>query len=233
VSQSEEHFDDDSPNPDRDVALSVACDCLQEHGVREVVVTYSGSGDSGGVEGVTLSPDPPGLPPWARDLVEHAAAWYWPPGWENDLGGRGRLTLYPERRAAALEHEDCVEASLAVGLAGRRLPAGLRRDLLRAGVSHVEAAYSGSGDSGAFDGFLCTPETAAVSGELEGRLEDFLLRRVLGYDWYNGPGGHGTCHIDVEKARVTVDAYANADECQTTTTRWLLCQPKPPAPKED
>jgi hypothetical protein len=80
-------------------------------GATAIVVSYSGEGDSGGIDDVAVVPEGgPALPDELREAVvawadEHAI----PAGYENDGGGHGTVTFDLETMEAELEHVDSYE----------------------------------------------------------------------------------------------------------------------------
>ena len=74
-------------------------------------------------------------------------------------------------------------------------------------VKHIHAEYSGSGDSGEFDGisFLNAGNQSinvadGVTHKFEDLFDDLLIQ--MHYGWENGDGGRGTFSVDVDKRQI-------------------------------
>jgi hypothetical protein len=103
-----------------DLPIMVELVVLRGKGGTEVVVTYSGSGDSGGIDEVAAfaKGEPIAM---TQELQQHVETWAWEHaiprhGWENNEGGHGTVTIDLETFEATIEHhekyeEDATEAS--------------------------------------------------------------------------------------------------------------------------
>lgn len=87
-------------------------DSMKQAGITQIVVTYTGSGDSGGIEDITHEPE---QTPLSDGLHEAACAFGDAVidanhcGFENDTGGGGTITIDAEQGSAVLEAYDYVE----------------------------------------------------------------------------------------------------------------------------
>lgn len=97
--------------------------------------------------------------------------------------------------------------------------------LMASGVSNVEAAYSGYGDSGAIDGVQYRDKAgmrvdrekipAALTEKLENVLYDFL---PAGFEINDG--GQGTLTLDVQTGSVKLEHEENYTESTSSTDEW-------------
>ena len=92
-------------------------------------------------------------------------------------------------------------------------------------VANIEAAYSGSGDSGAIDGVQFRDskgmrvERSSIPGPLKESLEDTLYE-FLPAGFEINDGGQGTLTVDVEKGRLTLDHQENYTSTLDSTVEW-------------
>ena len=92
-------------------------------------------------------------------------------------------------------------------------------------VANIEAAYSGSGDSGAIDGVQFRDskglrvERSSISDPLIESLEDALYE-FLPAGFEINDGGQGTLTVDVEKGRLTLDHQENYTSTLDSTVEW-------------
>lgn len=215
-----EDYTDGSPDPATDTEVAVLCDLLQESGVQRVVFRYDGSGDSGCVDVVEYEPEDAAVPKWADERLHELAENYCPPGYENNEGGGGTLTLYPFLGLAEREHRDHFTDTEDMGVRCGQLPAGLRGRLLRLGVTTASAHFDGYGDSGNIEELQVEPQGITLGDGLRDALDDFLIERLPG-GWENNAGGYGDFLIDVASGQVTVDAYWRLEtELDAQVTRW-------------
>jgi hypothetical protein len=91
--------------------LTIALTALRELGIREIVLEYSGGGDSGGIDTVQAYKDsemkePVDMPPELQVAVEERANTLLDklPDWYNNDGGYGTLTFDLETFTAKSEH---------------------------------------------------------------------------------------------------------------------------------
>jgi hypothetical protein len=216
-----EEFTDSSPNPDKDAEWAVLGDALVELGVTRIVFRYDGSGDSGSVEEVEFEPAEARGPERLEGALQSLAEDYTPEGYENNEGGHGSLTVYPELGLAELEHFDRYGGSVGMeGVGAAELPEGLRQRLLRLGVGTVTAHADGSGDSGMMEELVTEPGDIVLGRELEEELEGFLLDR-LPAGWENNQGGYADFIVDVPSGSVHVDGYWYTEEdSDASLARW-------------
>jgi hypothetical protein len=212
-------FTDDSPNPARDGDLAILCDSLQEQGITEVRVRYSGSGDSGSVEEVEIEPEHACLPSAIEDWLCVMAEDYCPDGYENNDGGYGTLTVYPLLGLATLAHSNCYEDSYPIDTGPVSLPEALQQGLSRQGITRITAVFNGFGDSGQIDDLTVEPEHIEIDGALQDELEDLLLD-VLPGGWENNAGGFGDFSVEIATGQVAVDASWRTEEADAHVTRW-------------
>jgi hypothetical protein len=76
---------------------------LVQAGLTSVIVQFDGSGDSGGVEEVTVEPEISILPDELRETVEDLVMDMLPGGWENNEGGFGTFTVDVEEGSIAVD----------------------------------------------------------------------------------------------------------------------------------
>ena len=215
-----DEFTDLSPDQLKDVELSVVCDALQEHGIKSVVVRYSGSGDQGSVEEVAFEPADVQLPGWIETTLEDVAECYCPQGYENNEGGYGTLTIHPFEGVAELEHCDHFEDSEAIDTRTPILPQELRRRLVQLGVQRVLARFDGYGDSGQIDLMEVEPETVKLDKDLHQDLENFLLEE-LPSGWEINAGSYGEFTVDVAAGHIELDAFWRIEkDSEPQFTRW-------------
>jgi hypothetical protein len=92
-------------------------------------------------------------------------------------------------------------------------------------VANIEAAYSGSGDSGAIDGVQFQDsqgirvERSTIPGPLKESLE-VILYELLPAGFEINDGGQGTLTVDVEKGRLTLDHQENYTSTLDSTVEW-------------
>jgi hypothetical protein len=84
------------------------CDGLAAStGIKKIVYTYSGEGDSGAMEDVTFYPTPRvEIPEAIKSELENCAWEFVPSGFENNEGGSGVLTVDIVEHKMYLEHSE-------------------------------------------------------------------------------------------------------------------------------
>lgn len=215
-----DEFTDTSPHPANDAELAVFCDMLQERGITEVVISYSGSGDEGAVEDIVWEPGGTSIPDLAERRLSDLAEEYCPPGYQNDMGGYGTLTIYPAEGLAELEHCDYYEDTEDMQVGDAEVPEAILSQLKEFRVSRLTAHFDGYGDSGQFEDIDVLPEGIEIDHDLREQIEDFLVDLLPG-GWEINDGSFGSFTIDVESGELTPDAYGRVtEESEPKFTRW-------------
>jgi len=94
-------------------------------------------------------------------------------------------------------------------------------------VANIEAAYSGSGDSGAIDGVQFRDskgiriERSTIPGPLKESLEDALYE-FLPAGFEINDGSQGTLTVDVQAGTVKLDHQENYTSSLDSTLEWEL-----------
>ncbi len=219
-SSGPEDYTDPSPVPERDLELAEVCQILRDCGVRKVTVRYEGSGDSGCIEDLEIEPESARIWDADQDRLRNVAEGYCPDGYENNEGGYGTLTVYPELGLAELEHFDRYQDTEPLSSRPARLSRKLLRPLVELGVTAVRARFDGYGDSGQIEGIDTEPANIALDDALQDGLQDFFLNR-LPSGWEINEGAFGTIVVDVATGKVTTDAYARLErDSAARVTRW-------------
>jgi hypothetical protein len=84
--------------------LRPICSTLLQLGIRRVVMQYSGGGDEGAIQSSSFLPEKVDVPEELRHLAEDWACAVLPPGWENNEGGQGNVTIDVANETALNEH---------------------------------------------------------------------------------------------------------------------------------
>lgn len=217
-----EEFTDESPDPETDPTMAALADAYAQHGITQVVVHYDGCGDSGCISGVEYLPEGVSLPPWIEKSLLDIAENYCPDGYENNDGGYGTLTLYPQLGLARLDHRDYYEESVEMDATSAGLPVDLQQRLLQLKVSQLTAEFDGYGDSGQINDITTEPDGIHLDNELRAALDDFLWNQ-LPEGFENNEGGYGTFTVDVATGEIVIDAYwreAKDSDSKITAWRW-------------
>jgi hypothetical protein len=97
--------------------------------------------------------------------------------------------------------------------------------LMASGVSNVEAAYSGYGDSGAIDGVQFRDKSGVrverekIPASLKEQLEN-VLYEFLPAGFEINDGGQGTLTLDIQTGTVKLEHQENYTESTSSTDEW-------------
>src|SRR5207249_1211067 len=122
--------------------------------------------DSGCTGEIEYWPEQVHVPQGIEVRLRQIAEAYCPDGYENNDGGYGSLTVYPDLGVAERAHRDRYEDMEGMKTQAMRLPASLRQRLAKWGILRITAHFDGCGDSGQIDDLTVEPEGISLDDKL-------------------------------------------------------------------
>lgn len=208
-----------------ELPLLVLLHLLKDQGAVRIEVSYSGSGDSGGIDDTTAynaNDDLVTLPDGAQALIEE---WAWEhaiphTGWENNEGGEGTVTIDLATFEVEAEHTDRYDGeserlNVEVPALPPEVVASLAELRTRTGITEFDVeCYTEDDDDPITTQYADLPQNVEWDSSTVFEWLDAVLSDVeIGDD-----GGAARVTFDLETDPPTCEIHASSNVVQSDTT---------------